>query len=65
VWGGNRVKESNQILREMTKDLPIQLEIFAEDPVSGPHYNIYDIDPVVERLKELVEEYRKLKKEGV
>jgi len=62
VWGGNRVKESNEILKEMTKDLPIRLEIYAEDPVSGPHYNIYDIDPVVERFRELVQEYRKYKK---
>jgi len=58
------VKESTEILKEMTKDLPIRLEIYAEDPVSGPHYNIYDIDPVVERLKELVEEYRKCRRMG-
>jgi len=64
VWGGNKVKESTEILKEMTKDLPIRLEIYAEDPVSGPHYNIYDIDPVVERLKELVEEYRKCRRMG-
>lgn len=59
VWGGNKVKESNEILKEMTKDLPIRLEIYAEDPVSGPHYNIYNIDPIIERLRELVQEYRK------
>lgn len=62
VWGGNKVKESTEILKELTKDLPIRLEIYAEDPVNGPHYNIYDIDPVVERFKELVQEYRKSKK---
>jgi succinyl-CoA synthetase beta subunit len=59
VWGGNKVKEATEILKEMTKDLPIRLEIYAEDPVSGPHYDIYNIDPIVKRLKELVEEYRK------
>jgi succinyl-CoA synthetase beta subunit len=65
VWGGNKVKESNEIIREMTKDLPIRLEIYAEDPVSGPHCNIYDVDPVVERLAELVAEYRKSRKEEI
>lgn len=62
VWGGNKVKESNEILKEMTKDLPIRLEIYAEDPVSGPHYNIYDVDLISERVKNLVEEYRKSKR---
>ena len=62
VWGGNKVKEATEILKEMTKDLPIRLEIYAEDPVSGPHYNIYDIEPVIKRLKELVEEYRKIRR---
>ena len=60
VWGGNKVKESNDIIKEMTKDLPIHLEIYAEDPVSGPHYNIYDVDPIAEQMKKLVEEYRKM-----
>lgn len=65
VWGGNKVKESNEILKEMTKDLPLRLEIWSEDPVVGPHYNIYDVDPIVERMKTLVEEYRKSRrKEG-
>ena len=65
VWGGNKVKESNKIMKETTKDLPIRLEIYAEDPVLGPHYNIYDVDPIAERMRELVEEYRKSKmKEG-
>jgi len=62
VWGGNKVKESNEIIKEMTKDLPIRLEIYAEDPVSGPHYNIYDVDPIAEQMKKLVEEYRKSKR---
>jgi succinyl-CoA synthetase beta subunit len=62
VWGGNKVRESNEIMREMTKDLPIHLEMYAEDPVSGPHYNVYDVDPIVERIKELVVEYRKSKR---
>jgi len=64
VWGGNKVKESNEILKEMTSDLPIRLEIYAEDPVAGLYYNIYDVDPIVERLKMLVEEYRKSKGKG-
>ena len=59
VWGGNKVKDSNEIIKEMTKDLPIHLEIFAEDPVAGPHYDIYNIDPIAERMKNLVETYRK------
>ena len=59
VWGGNKVKYSNEILKEMTKDLPIRLEIFAEDPVTGPHYDIYNIDPIAERMKKLVQNYRK------
>jgi succinyl-CoA synthetase beta subunit len=58
VWGGNKVKESTEIMKEMTDDLPIKLEMWSEDPVSGPHYNIYDVDPVVERTKELIEQYR-------
>jgi len=64
VWGGNKVKESNEIMREMTKDLPIRLEMYAEDPVNGPHYNIYDVDSIAERMKELVGEYRKSKGKG-
>jgi succinyl-CoA synthetase beta subunit len=61
VWGGNKVKESNEILKEMTKDLPIKLKIYSEDPASGPHDNIYDVDPIAEELKNLIEEYRKIK----
>jgi len=62
VWGGNKVKESNEIIKEMTKDLPIRLEIYGEDPVSGPHYNIYAVDLIAERVKKLVERYRKSKR---
>jgi len=59
IWGGNKVKESNEILKEMIKDLPINLKIYAEDPVSGPHYNIYEVDTIAEELKNMIEEYQK------
>jgi hypothetical protein len=48
-------------MKEMTKDLPINLRIFAEDPVSGPHYNIYDVDPIAEEVKNMVEKYQKMR----
>jgi succinyl-CoA synthetase beta subunit len=62
VWGGNKVNESVEIMKEMTRELPIKLEMYSEDPVSGPHYNIYNIDPVVERTRKLVQEYRESKR---
>lgn len=64
VWGGNKVKESNDIIIEMTKDLPINLKIYAEDPVNGPHYNIYDVDPIAEEVKKMVEVYQKTRREN-
>ena len=59
----DKVQQAFDIIKEMTKDLPIKLEIYAEDPVLGPHYNIYNVDPMAERMRELVEEYRKSKGE--
>jgi hypothetical protein len=49
---GNKEAEALQIFRERLKDLPIRLEIY------GREY-IYNVDYIAERMKTMVEEYRK------
>jgi succinyl-CoA synthetase beta subunit len=49
---GNKEKESLEILREGTKDLPARLEIYGSDKV-------YETEFLAKRMKALIEEYRK------
>jgi succinyl-CoA synthetase beta subunit len=49
---GNKEAESLEILREGLKDLPAHIELYGRDYV-------YNVDYVAERMKKLVEEYRK------
>lgn len=49
---GNKEAESLEILREGLKDLPTNIELYGRDYV-------YNVDYVAERMKKLVEEYRK------
>jgi len=49
---GNKEAESLEILREGLKDLPAKIELYGRDYV-------YNVDYVAERMKKLVEEYRK------
>ena len=49
---GNKEAESLEILREDLKDLPANIELYGREYV-------YNVDYVAERMKKLVEEYRK------
>lgn len=49
---GNKEKESLEILREGTKDLPIRIEIYGSDKV-------YETEFLAKRMKALIDEYRK------
>ena len=49
---GNKEAESLEILREGLKDLPANIELYGREYV-------YNVDYVAERMKKLVEEYRK------
>lgn len=49
---GNKEKESLQILREGLKGLPARIEIYGRD-------HVYDTDFIAQRMRALVEEYRK------
>ncbi len=49
---GNKEKESLEILREGLEGLPARIEIYGRDYV-------YNVDFIAERMKKLVEEYRK------
>jgi len=49
---GNKEEESLQILREGLKDLPIRLEIYGSE-------HVYDTDFIAQRMRALVDEYRK------
>ena len=55
---GNKEKESLEILREGLKGTPGRVEIYGRDYV-------YNVDYVAERMKTLVEDYRKARKKGV
>lgn len=52
VIAGNKEEESIRILKEGLKDLPIKLEIYGHDYIDKDDY-------LAERMKLLVEEYRK------
>jgi len=54
---GNKEKESLEILKEGLKGTPAHVEIYGRDYV-------YNVDYVAERLKTLVEEYRKAQTKG-
>ncbi len=49
---GNKEKESLEILREGLKDLPARIEIYGRE-------HFYDTDFIAQRMRALVEEYRK------
>jgi len=49
---GNKEKESLEILREGLKGLPARIEIYGREYV-------YNVDFIAERMKKLVDEYRK------
>jgi len=49
---GNKEKESLEILREGTKDLPGRIEIYGSEKV-------YETEFLAKRLLALIEEYRK------
>ncbi len=49
---GNKEKESLEILREGTKDLPAQVEIYGSD-------RVYETEFLAKRMKALIEEHRK------
>lgn len=49
---GNKEKESLEILREGTKDLPTRVEIYGSD-------RVYETEFLAKRMKALIEEYRK------
>ena len=49
---GNKEKESLEILREGTKDLPARVEIYGSD-------RVYETEFLAKRMKALIEEYRK------
>lgn len=55
---GNKEKESLEILREGIKGTPARVEIYGRDYV-------YNVDYVAERMKTLIEDYRKARKKGV
>jgi succinyl-CoA synthetase beta subunit len=54
---GNKEKESLEILKEGLKGTPAHVEIYGRDYV-------YNVDYVAERMKTLVEDYRKAQKKG-
>jgi succinyl-CoA synthetase beta subunit len=49
---GNKEEESLEILKEGLKDLPIRLEIYGSE-------HVYDTDFIAQRMRALVDEYRK------
>jgi succinyl-CoA synthetase beta subunit len=49
---GNKEKESLEILKEGTKDLPGRIEIYGSDKV-------YETEFLAKRMKTLILEYRK------
>ena len=57
VLAGNKEKESIEILKEGLKDLPIRLEIYGRE-------RVFDTDFIAERMRTLVDDYRKERLEG-
>jgi len=49
---GNKEKESMEILKEGTKDLPGRIEIYGSDKV-------YQTEFLAKRMRALIDEYRK------
>ena len=52
LLAGNKEAESMEILREGLKDLPTKVELYGREYV-------YNVDYIAERMKKLVEEYRR------
>lgn len=52
LLAGNKEKEALEILKESLKDLPIRLELYGRE-------HVYDVDLLAERMKAMVEEYRR------
>ena len=49
---GNKEEEAHEIVKEGLKDLPIRLEVYGREYVNK-------VDFIAERMKALVEEYRR------
>ena len=54
LLAGNKEKEALEILEEGLKDLPIRLELYGRQ-------HVYDVDFLAERMKSMVEDYRRSK----
>jgi len=52
LLAGNKEKEALDILKQGLKDLPIRLELYGRE-------HVYDVDFLAERMKAMVEEYRR------
>jgi len=52
LLAGNKEKEASDILKQGLKDLPIRLELYGRE-------HVYDVDFLAERMKAMVEEYRR------
>lgn len=52
---GNKEAESLEVMREGLKDLPARIELYGRDYV-------YNVDFIAERMREMVEEYHRLKR---
>jgi len=52
LLAGNKEKEALEILKQGLKDLPIRLELYGLE-------HVYDVDFLAERMKAMVEEYRR------
>ena len=57
LLAGNKEREAHKILKEGLSGLPIHVEFYGRE-------HVYDVDFLAERMKKLVEEYRKSKKGG-
>jgi succinyl-CoA synthetase beta subunit len=55
LLAGNKEEESLKILREGTKDLNARIRIYGGD-------RVYDTEGIAAEMKEMVLEYRKVKK---
>ena len=55
LLAGNKEKEALEILKQGLKDLPIRLELYGRE-------HVYQVDFLAERMKAMVEEYRRSKR---
>ena len=55
LLAGNKEKEALDILKQGLKDLPIRLELYGRE-------HVYQVDFLAERMKAMVEEYRRSKR---